>query len=309
MRAPPDVRWRPSLKAWWGLRLSICLVVPLLGMHTAHAGEAPKTTAPAKKTAVAKPAPAQRSSQPAQPRDDAPADLAESLTPDASGERLASQELRPVITGDAWQDTLLRFDQWLSVQTLYDDQQVKQMRSKFAAAAKGAAATNRKQFIKDTEDKLDILYSPSTSQLQRHFAEHMATAAPAYLKKSRQQLPDVVSLNPQQLKDRLWRFGQRYEANVDVHQTFEQMRHMHIAAQERSDARRFEQPRPAASHVASSPGGGNRSSRSGYTQARDYFPQNNSSISYTVIPAMPIFTNSGYAMFGGGVAITITRNR
>ena len=61
---------------------------------------------------------------------------------------------------------MLRFDQWLSVQTLYDDQQVKQMRSKFATTAKGTAAANRKQFIKDTEAKLDILYSPSTSQLE-----------------------------------------------------------------------------------------------------------------------------------------------
>ncbi len=205
---------------------------------------------------------------------------------------------------------LLRFDQWLSVQTLYDDEQVKQIRSKFATTAKGTPAANRKQFVKNTEAKLDILYGPSTTQLQRHFAEHMAAAAPAYLKKARQQLPDVVASNPQQLQERLTRFGQRYQSNIDVHQTFEQMRQMHAAAHERADARRFEQARPAAAHVASSPpGGGNRGSRSGYAQARDYYPQTNSSISYTVIPAMPIFTNSGFAMFGGGVAITIQRSR
>lgn len=312
MRAAPDVFWQPSLKPWLGAALLFGLMLPVVSPVTASGAEATKSAAPPKKpTAKASTAaPAKRSPSSAQPPADMAADPADKPGAGPVNEAFASRGLRPVITGDDWQDMLLRFEQWLTVQTLYDDGQVKQMRSKFATVTKGTPAANRKQFIKDTEAKLDILYGPSTFALERHFAEHMAAAAPAYLKKARQQLPDVVASNPQQLQERLARFGQRYQSNIDVHQTFQQLKQMHIAAQERTDARRADQqPRPPAGHVASSSAGGNRNSRSGYTKARDYYPQNNSSISYTVIPAMPIFTNSGFAMFGGGVAITITRNR
>ena len=222
---------------------------------------------------------------------------------------LSSDTLRPILTGDEWQDTRLRFEQWLSAQTLYDADQVKQMRGKFAERVKTTTQAGRNQFIKDTDAKLQILYGPGTIDLQHRFAESMAAATPAYVKKSRQQLPDVVASTPDQLKDRLAGFALRYKANVEAHQTFDQLRQHHIATNEMKGARRAEQLRAPPSHIASSSGGGNRQGKGGYTKARDYYPQSNSSISYSIIPAMPMMTTGGFAMFGGGVAITIQRNR
>jgi hypothetical protein len=220
---------------------------------------------------------------------------------------VTSTALRPFLTGDDWQDALLRFEQWLQVQALYDAEQVKQMRAKFAARAKAASTGDRKAFIKEVDAKLEILYSSRTMKLQDQFAEILSAAAPAYAKKLRQPLPDVVSSTPAQLREQLSRLALRHQSTVEMHQTFDQMRQNKIASNEATaEARHNERPRPSAGQVASSSSG---SAKKRYTQARDYYPPSGHSITYSVIPAMPMMTNSGWAMFGGGVAITMQRNR
>jgi hypothetical protein len=220
---------------------------------------------------------------------------------------VTSAALRPFLTGDDWQDALLRFEQWLQVQALYDAEQVKQMRAKFAARAKAASTGDRKAFIKEVDAKLEILYSSRTMKLQDQFAEILSAAAPAYAKKLRQPLPDVVSSTPAQLREQLSRLALRHQSTVEMHQTFDQMRQNKIASNEATaEARHNERPRPSAGQVASSSSG---PSKKRYTQARDYYPPSGHSITYSVIPAMPMMTNSGWAMFGGGVAITMQRNR
>jgi hypothetical protein len=263
-------------------------------------GDAPrKPAASNKKPAVAKPA------APAAPRDDQPA-------PEFSPEpTFASATSRPFLTGDEWQDTQLRFEQWLSIQTLYDNDQVQQMRTKYAARAKATSPADRKQFIHDVDAKLQILYSPRTLELERNFADRLSVAAPAYAKKTKQQLPDVLGSTPAQLRERLTRIALKYQSAAEVSQAFEKTRQDQLSSRKaNTELRRFEQQgRPSAGQIASSSPGGNQRSRSGFAQARDYYPQTGSSITYSVIPAMPMMTTGGWAMFGGGVAISIQRNR
>jgi hypothetical protein len=258
----------------------------------------PSATRPARPPAAVRPAP------PAIPREEKPAP---EPSPDPT---LSSATSRPFLTGDEWQDTLQRFEQWLSTQTLYDAEQAQQMRAKFDKHAKTISTADRKQFINDTDAKLQTLYSPRTLDLQNYFTESLSVASPSYVKKARQQLPDVVASTPDQLKERLARIASNHQSTVDVHQAFEQTRQMQIASHEaKSGPHHQEQARPPAGHIASSSTNANRQSRSGYTQARDYYPKTNSSISYSIIPAMPMMTSGGVAMFGGGVAINIQRNR
>lgn len=264
-------------------------------------------------TTTAKPAraPAAKPASPAAQRNvDAPRD-AEPPTPDPT---LAETDTHPFLTGDDWQDTLTRFEQWTSVQALYDAEQVRRMRAKFAARAKATPTADRKEFMKEFDAKLDTLYGKSALDLQNYFQKSLSVASPAYVTKLRQQLPDVVGTTPEQLRERLSRVALSHQSTVEVHQAFERTRQMQIANHEaKSDAIHGRLQRPSADQMASSPGApassGRRRSTGSYAQARDYYPQTNSSISYSVIPVMPMFTGSGVVMFGGGVAITITRNR
>jgi len=222
---------------------------------------------------------------------------------------MSDESSRSFLTGNEWHDTLLRFEQWLQVQTLYDVEQVQQMRARFAERAKQTTEAERSKFIRDVDAKLQILYGPGAADVQSYFEETLSVASPAYVKKRRHLLPDVVASSPEQLQERLARFAVKHQSSVEAHQAFQQMRQLHIAADEaRAEARRIERPRPSAAQIASS-GSSGGPAKNNYVQARDYFPQNNSSISYSVIPAMPMMTTGGWAMFGGGVAITITRNR
>ena len=305
MRTPPDIFVPPIPRTLIGLLVAIGMLSVGPGPVAAQRSTSHKSTA-TKKSSAAKPA-----RTPAAPRAIAPVPgEAKPALEDSGDSTLSSFTLRPFLTGDEWQDTLLRFEQWLSVQTLYDAEQVRQMRARFAERAKRTSTADRKHFINEVDAKLQILYSPGIYELEAYFEETLAAATPAYAKKRRQQLPDVVGLTPEQLKERLARFALRHQSTAEVHQTFEQMRQLQIVAHEaRENSRRIEQARPPAGHFASSSAGANRQSTNGFTQARDYFPPSGHSISYSIIPAMPMMTGGGWAMFGGGVAITIQRNR
>jgi hypothetical protein len=295
------------------LRLTVCALIAVGLVGPARGIAAVQDNAPQKSTgtAAAKKPPAAKTTKPAAkaaPRQ-APQDVhpTPALPDDPT---LSSDESNSFLTGDPWQDTLLRFKQWLSVQTLYDARQVRQIQSRMADRVRKVAKGSQKEFIKEIDAKLNILYGPGTVALQNHLEESLAAATPAYVKKCRHQLPDVVGSTPEELKERLARFAMRHQSTAEVHQTFQQMKQLQIASDEaRGESRRMERPRPSASHIVSAPTSNNRRSQGGSRLARDYFPQNNSSISYSIIPAMPMMTNSGWAMFGGGVAINITRSR
>jgi hypothetical protein len=304
MRTPPDMFFvQPILRLAIGALVAIGMLS--IGSWPAAAQDSASRKPAAANTATKKPSagkavrsPVARRAPQSDPHEEKPAF---EFSPDPS---FSSATSRPFLTGDEWQDTLLRFEQWLSIQTLYDAEQVQRMRTKFAERVKTTSTVDRKQFINEIDAKLQILYSRGTIELQDYFTEGLSMASPAYVKKTRQPLPDVVGSTPEQLKERLASIALRHQSSVEVHQAFEQMRQLKIASDEEKT-----EARPSAGHIASSSASTNQQRNKGYTKARDYFPQSGHSISYSVIPAMPMMTNSGWAMFGGGVAITIQRNR
>jgi hypothetical protein len=298
MHTPADI----SVQRFRRLMIVAFLTIGLLSTEPVLV--AAQDDAPLKPAAAIKKATVAKVAAPAAPHDDQPA-------PEFSPEpTFSSAKSRPFLTGDEWQDTQLRFEQWLSIQTLYDSEQTQQMRAKYAARAKATSSADRKQFIHDIDAKLQILYGPGTLELERNFANRLSVAAPAYAKKTKQQLPDVLGSTPEQLRERLTRIALKYQSAAEVSQAFEKTRQQQLSSRKaNTESRRFEQGRPGAGQVASSSPSANQRSRGGFTQARDYYPQTGSSITYSVIPAMPMMTTGGWAMFGGGVAISIQRNR
>ncbi len=103
------------------------------------------------------------------------------------------------------------------------------MRKKFAERVQKTSTEDHQQFIDEIDAKLQFLYSPEVSELESYYAETLSVASPAYMKKTRHQLPDVVSVKPEYLKERLTKFAAHYESSVAVHQQFERMRQMQLA--------------------------------------------------------------------------------
>jgi hypothetical protein len=73
------------------------------------------------------------------------------------------QARRAVLEGPAWQDAKKRFDQWLTVQTMYSPQEVAAMRKGFAARIARMTAEELQQFQKEMIERLDVLMSPETA--------------------------------------------------------------------------------------------------------------------------------------------------
>ncbi len=122
MRASPDIYGQVLIRRMFTAVLVLAVLlnaaVPAFADQTSGQGSG--------KAAQRKPQGGRKSADPAPTRRPAPAmQTDERPAVEVTFEPLlTSSALRPYLTGDEWQDTALRFEQWLNVQTLYDSDQV-----------------------------------------------------------------------------------------------------------------------------------------------------------------------------------------
>jgi len=69
-----------------------------------------------------------------------------------SPEDVAARE--QILHSQQWQQTLHDFNEWLSIQTLYDPQQVQQIKTRLAAGINRMTPAQMEWFLNDTQAKL-----------------------------------------------------------------------------------------------------------------------------------------------------------
>jgi|GEM_PF-4964688 len=234
---------------WTAALLATSAMLFSLGhAQTTWAQAAPKTKAPAaSSTAPAKPAPK-------------PAAL--------SAADIAAKN--DILKSSAWQETSHNFDQWLSAQTIYEPSQVKQIKRRMSLGVERMTPAQLLRFQSDIQEKLEVLNSSEAKQAGAYLAETFSVASPAYARKIRAKLPDVLTMTAAQINQQLDVFASKHAATLAAQKTFESDRQQSIAYNEAQiTAMREESDRALARASAGSAGSGKSG---GYSSARDYFP-------------------------------------
>ena len=175
-----------------------------------------------------------------------------------------------ILQSRSWQDTLQQFNDWLSTQVLYDADEVKHIRVRLATGIDRMSAAQLEVFLNDLRVKMSILTSDRALDVQDYLSEKFLVASEAYTRRIRQQLPDVLSMTPAQIEQRLAQLAARRRSKAQLQGSFEQSREQRLAANSAQLRAREQQRAQAASRTTAAVTAA--STPNNFTPSRDYFP-------------------------------------
>jgi hypothetical protein len=175
-----------------------------------------------------------------------------------------------ILNSDKWKQTISQFVQWLDAQTMYDPQEVKQTKSRLEVGIGRMTAAQLQWFENDLEEKLQVLNSAEAQEATAYLAQTLAVASPAYARKLRQKLPDLLTTTAAQVNQQLAAFATKRQSTIQMQQTFADARQQQIAQNqvqiaEQQQVLNQDLDRESAAAIKATKG-------NDFKSARDYFP-------------------------------------
>ncbi len=175
-----------------------------------------------------------------------------------------------ILNSAQWQETIQNFDSWLAGQTLYDAQEVKQIKARLDVGISRMNASQLQWFENDMQAKLKVLSGDQAREAEAYLSQTLAVASPTYVRKLRQKLPDVLTATASQISQQLAGFSAKHDATLQMQQAFNDNRQQNIAANQAQAAARAQTldrdlDKESAAVKAAVKG-------NDFKSARDYFP-------------------------------------
>ena len=105
-----------------------------------------------------------------------------------------------ILNSPEWKQTMKDFEEWTTVQQIYDKDQMAKLKQQFDQKVADMSADQMKEFIGDLKQKLKVLNSDEARDARKWLGETLAVAAPAYAEKIREQLPNIANMSAAQLQ-------------------------------------------------------------------------------------------------------------
>jgi hypothetical protein len=138
----------------------------------------------------------------------------------------ASEESRDkveILESDRWRRMQRQLNEWLSVQTLYDDDEVAALRGSLRGSVKKMSANEVEDFLEDMEDRLAVLTSPEAEDARLWLSKFMATARNPEQQLGRNR-PDVMNMTASQIRQELRWLQQTREQRARAQASFQSTR-------------------------------------------------------------------------------------
>jgi hypothetical protein len=175
-----------------------------------------------------------------------------------------------ILKSQAWQQTIQDFEGWLSTQTLYDAQQAKQIRARLEVGISRMTPGQLQWFQGDLQAKLQVLTSDQAKDAESYLSQTLSVASPAYARKIRQKLPDILTATASQVSQQLSSFAAKRQNTIAAQQAFNDNKQQQIAFNQTQIAQQQQVlnndlDRESAAAINATKG-------NNFTKARDYFP-------------------------------------
>jgi hypothetical protein len=102
-----------------------------------------------------------------------------------------------------WQATRQAFQEWLTVQQIYTDEEIQKLVNDLRLRVAGMNEQERAAFLKDMQARLAVLNSDQARQARAWLGETTSRLTPAGQQKLRRQLPDVSKMSASELQQSL----------------------------------------------------------------------------------------------------------
>ena len=114
-----------------------------------------------------------------------------------------------ILESPAWAQATEGFNEWLSVQQIYDKKEIPQLRARMNELIGKLSASQLEIYLQDMQQKLALINSPAASKAQANILYNMNVASDAYAAKLRAQLPNLVTMTADQVKQSLFSLQQQ----------------------------------------------------------------------------------------------------
>jgi len=169
---------------------------------------------------------------------------------DRSQSERARREL--IFKSEPWRNTFAGLDQWLSIQTMYDKDQIADIKKQVSARVENMSADDLEDFRQQLDAKLQMVLSPEGRDILGWVAANLARAAPAYRKKLGIEYPDVAKLTVAQLREQLDLLIQKRSGAQQSSAAFERARQARIAGLQAQQQQDFQERQRALDRTPSS---------------------------------------------------------
>lgn len=138
-----------------------------------------------------------------------------------------------VMSSPAWHESLHGFDEWLSAQTIYNADEVAQIKNDLQRRLEIMNTEELQDFQRDLDAKLSILSSAEWQDTIDWLSSTLAAATPSYAKKLDLRYPDVARLTAAQLQRAFFRLQRRRWSEHQESLAFERMRETRLSMHQR----------------------------------------------------------------------------
>lgn len=108
-----------------------------------------------------------------------------------------------IVDSPQWQAARQEFQQWLSVQQVYSEQEIQTMVEDLRLRVAAMSEPERVAFLKEMQARLEVLNSDQARQARAWLNENMARMTPAGQERLRRQIPDVAHMSAGELQQAL----------------------------------------------------------------------------------------------------------
>jgi hypothetical protein len=146
-----------------------------------------------------------------------------------------------IFKSQLWRNTFAGLDQWLSIQTMYDKDQIADIKKQVSILVEKMSADDLEDFRQQLDAKLEMVLSPEGRDILGWVAANLARAAPAYRKKMGIEYPDVAKLTAAQLREQLDLLIQKRSGAQESSAAFERARQARIAGLQAQQQQAFQE--------------------------------------------------------------------
>lgn len=140
-----------------------------------------------------------------------------------------------ILQSSRWRQIERKFHEWLSVQKIYNEAQVAQVKAQLQKSIATMSGTQLEDFMADAEEKLEVLLGDQATEARTS----MSYYTDSFLKKQFGQAPDVANMTTSQLRQELGQFKKWQSSRATAQSAFNKMQDQNAAAvlQERTQQR------------------------------------------------------------------------
>jgi hypothetical protein len=129
-----------------------------------------------------------------------------------------------IMHSERWQRAIFEFGQWLSTQTIYNPEEVAQIKSDFNDRVARMSSYELTYLLDDLDAKLSILATPEAQDAKAWMGEYLSAMSNSKRARELQQVPDRAEMTAAQLHEEIERINRQRTRLQDQQQSFEQQR-------------------------------------------------------------------------------------